>query len=66
VVEEILRTEDAAERLPQIDDVDEVAAAVDERRHLRIPPRHAASEVHTCIDELLYGDLIHGYGWLRA
>ena len=47
----------------EVDDVDEIAAAVDVRRHLRIPPRHAASEVHTRIDELLYGDLVHENGF---
>ena len=62
MVEEVLCAQDASQRLAQVDVVDEVAASVDERRHLRIPPRHAASEVHTCIDELLTGDLVHGNG----
>jgi hypothetical protein len=32
---------------------------VDVRSHFRIPPRHAASEVHTRLDEFFGVDLIH-------
>ena len=59
--EEVLGAEEPLHGLAQIDHVDHSATTVDVRGHLRIPPRHAASEVHASFDELLCVDITHGF-----
>src|SRR5207248_6399460 len=46
--------EQAADGFPQVDDVDQVALAVDVRPHLRVPPAGPVAEVNSGLDEVLY------------
>jgi hypothetical protein len=58
-LEERRGLDEAAERLLQIDDVDEVAAREDERLHLRVPARRAGAEMDPCFEEVLDWDREH-------
>src|SRR5262249_21353632 len=49
----------AADGLPQVDDVDEVALAVDERPHLGVPTAGPVPEVNTRLDQILPLDNRH-------
>src|SRR5262249_44798051 len=46
--------QEAADRLTQVDDVDEVALAVDERPHLGVPAAGPVPEMDTGLDQVLY------------
>src|SRR5439155_4850720 len=48
--------EETADRLTQVDDVDQIAFAVDVRPHLGIPPAGAVSEVDAGLDQVLHLD----------
>ena len=43
--------------LGQIDDVDVVAGAVDERRHLRVPAMGLVTEMHASLKQLAHSDI---------
>ena len=58
--QQVLGSEKALDGLAEVDHMDHSATAVDVGGHLRIPPRHAASEVHASFNELLCVDITHG------
>jgi hypothetical protein len=54
--EEVARAHETLDRLADVDDVDQVALAEDERLHLRMPTADPVPEVDSCLDEALYLD----------
>src|SRR5581483_1851154 len=55
-LEEVRRPDQALDGLAEIDQVDRVPLAVDERGHLRVPARAAVPEVDAGVDQLFEGD----------
>ena len=51
--------EQAADRLADVDDVDQVAAAVDVGPHLRVPAAGPVAEMDACFDQFLGQDIRH-------
>ena len=56
---EVASAQQTANGLADVNDGDSAAATVNIWSHFRIPPRHAASEVHTRLDEFLRINLVH-------
>src|SRR5581483_3391459 len=54
-----VRAEQAANRLTQIDDMDEIALAVNVRPHLWVPAASPMAKMHTRLDEILNLDNRH-------
>ena len=51
-IEELRGAQQAADRLPHVDDVDQVPLAVDVRPHLRVPPARPVPEMDARIDQV--------------
>jgi hypothetical protein len=56
VDDELVRAVEQLDRVLQVDDVDAVARAEDERTHLRVPALGLVAEVHTGLQQLTHGD----------
>ena len=54
--DEVVRAREEARGLVEVDDVDAVARAVDERAHLRVPALGLVAEVTAGLDEVLHAD----------
>ena len=56
VDDEVVRAREEARRLVEVDDVDAVARAVDERAHLRVPALGLVAEVDAGVEERAQGE----------
>ena len=56
LLQEVRRAHEPLHRLLEVDDVDRVALAVDERLHLRVPPAGAVAEVNAALEQFRHRD----------
>src|SRR5438105_8829118 len=59
--QETISAEQATDRFFQVDNVNEIALAVDERPHLRVPAAGPMSEMNARFDQFLNLDNCHAY-----
>ena len=57
LLDEIERALEQAHGLIEVDDVDAVARAVDERRHLRVPAMLLVAEMNARFEKLTHGEI---------